>query len=178
MCHQICLCHHLYQQYCSTHAEMRKIFKVNVLHPNPIAWRHTYLEIWQLSKRDGRCLLQATKYTLHTVKGSYSCINLPTAYVELSRLLVTFELATVTITRGLGRQKVSRVRSFLLPLFSHLESVTEPKKVGSKVWGVGSSGSKHPLNAVALWQSAQSHHLVSEEKIQRGYIVGIHRRWC
>ena len=117
-------------------------------------------------QKDGRCLLQATKYTLHSVKGSYSCINPPTASVELSRLLVTFELAAVTLTRGLGRQKVSRSRSFFVATFSHLESVTESKKVGSKVWGVGSSGSKHPLNTVALWQSAQSHHLGSEEKIQ------------
>ena len=86
-----------------------------------------------------------------------------------SRLLVTFELAAVTLTRGLARQKVSRNLSFCCQIFSHLESVTEPKKVGSKVWCVGGSGSKHPLNAVALWQSAQFHHLLSEEKIQRGY---------
>jgi len=82
--------------------------------------------------------LQNTRHT-----SSYSCLNQQTnrRAVELYGLLVTFELAAVTLTRG-------------------LESVTKPKQVGGKVRGVGGRGGEHPLHAVAFGQSAQCHHLL------------------
>ena len=93
----------------------------------------------------------------------------PTASVELYDYWSHLNLLQSPSREAWQDKRCQGAGAFLLPLFSHLESVTEPKKVGSKVWGVDGSGSKHPLNAVALWQSAQSHHLVSEGKIQRGY---------
>ena len=102
--------------------------------------------------------LQNTRHT-----SSYSCLNQQTSRqaVELYGLLVTFELAAVTVTRGLGRQSVSR-RSF-----SHLESVAQSKKVGGKVWGVASCGGEQSLHTVAFWMSAQLHHLVRKNKFWR-----------
>ena len=91
------------------------------------------------------------RYICHTVKKVTAPLQ----------LLVTFELAAVTVTRGLGRQSVSR-RSF-----SHLESVAQSKKVGGKVWGVASCGGEQSLHTVAFWMSAQLHHLVRKNKFWR-----------
>ena len=153
----------------------------NVLHPNLIAWRHTYIlrNLTIVKKMDVACYrLQSIRYTLSRVAILASTHQQP---------LWNFHgyWSHLNLLQSPSREawEDKRCQGSFVATFSHLESVTESKKVGSKVWGVGSSCSKHPLNAVALWQSAQTHHLVSEERIQCIAMgvqarMGIRRRWC
>ena len=102
------------------HADMRKIFKFNVLHPSPPAWRHTHLILGNLtnSKEINQVACYRLQNTCHTLSRIAST-NKPTDKVwnfhAPLRLLVTFELPAVTLTRGLGRQKGVKEEVFAPP---------------------------------------------------------------
>ena len=85
----------------------------------------TYIHTWESDNCQkemdiGHCLLQATnvRYTLSRVAILASTHQQPLWNFHAPlRLLVTFELAAVTLTRGLARQKVSRSWSFFAATF-------------------------------------------------------------